>query len=302
MESARRPQSPLSDEARLLRAARSLDFNRRRIAESERRQTQALGVLLAGLAQLGQTELTVGTYHLQMTGDDLVVQRLSAPDGEQLPLPTFPALPSRGTVFEGSGPPVPPTRYESVPPAPLGTPALYEQIAPYHSPHPDRPRQLRFLAPDDSRLLVHLEALMERARLLLPDPYRPPEPGSLRITSPSDVALLLQERMSALPQEQLRILTLSTAHDLLAEHMVYQGKLSSAEVRPADIFRRACLDNAAALIVVHNHPSGDPTPSGADVQVTRTLTEVGRELQIPVLDHIVVALRGYVSLRERGLL
>ena len=311
------PPAPqiLPDEARLLRAARSLEANRRRIQEAERREARALGVLLAGMAQLGQSELAVGAYHLQLTADDLTVTRREAPPAAQLALPTFsPARSSSPSQEQEAPEPAcagPLVRgLAPVPTALRGTPALYENLAPYHAPNRgvhsssshDHPRQVSFLAPEDARMLVQLETILERARSLFPTAYRPPEQGGARITSPADVAVLLQERMASLPQEQLRILTLTASHDLLAEHLVYQGKLSSAEVRPADIFRRACLDNAAALIAVHNHPSGDPAPSSADVQVTRTLVEVGRELHIPVLDHVVVAMRGYVSLRERGLM
>lgn len=320
MERCSPPLQTLPDEARLLRAARSLEANRRRIQEAQRREARALGVLLAGLAQLGQSELTVGAYHLQLTADDLTVTRHEAPPAAQLSLPSFaPRGREQGPGQEAQEPALPalpPRGLTPLPAALQGTPALYEGAEPYHAPRPthrrtdrvltptsfQRPRQVSFLAPEDARMLVQLETILERARSLFPTAYRPPEQGRARITSPADVAALLRERMASLPQEQLRILTLSVSHDLLAEHLVYQGKLSSAEVRPADIFRRACLDNAAALIAVHNHPSGDPTPSAADVQVTRTLVEVGRELQIPVLDHVVVAMRGYVSLRERGLL
>ena len=91
-----------------------------------------------------------------------------------------------------------------------------------------------------------------------------------------------------LPQEQLRLLTLSVKNDLLGEHLVYQGTLNSAPVRPADVFRRGLADNAAAMIAVHNHPSGDPAPSGADMQLTRQLVEVGRAMETVSYTHLDV--------------
>ncbi|GAB4523475.1 MAG: DNA repair protein RadC [Anaerolineales bacterium] len=121
------------------------------------------------------------------------------------------------------------------------------------------------------------------------------------ISSPADAARLVQYEMSALEQEELRVLLLNTRNCVLAIHQVYRGSLNSSQVRVGELFREAIRRNAAAVIVVHNHPSGDPTPSPDDVTVTRAIREAGKLLDIPLLDHIVIGHNRYVSLKERGL-
>jgi DNA repair protein RadC len=87
---------------------------------------------------------------------------------------------------------------------------------------------------------------------------------------------------------------------VIAEHDVCKGGLSEVHVRAREVFRPLVLDSAHACVVVHNHPSGDPEPSGDDIALTRRLVEAGKVLGIPVLDHLVVGAAGYVSLRERN--
>jgi DNA repair protein RadC len=82
---------------------------------------------------------------------------------------------------------------------------------------------------------------------------------------------------------------------------VYVGSLNTSVIRIGELFRAAIRENAAAMIVAHNHPSGDPAPSPEDIQVTRQLVEAGKLLNIDVLDHIVIGRQRYVSLKERGL-
>jgi len=82
---------------------------------------------------------------------------------------------------------------------------------------------------------------------------------------------------------------------------VYKGSLNSSQVRVGELFKEAIRRNAAAVILIHNHPSGDPTPSPDDVAVTRAIVEVGRLLDIEVLDHLVIGAGRYISLKERGL-
>ena len=94
---------------------------------------------------------------------------------------------------------------------------------------------------------------------------------------------------------------LNTKNQVLAVSDVYKGNVSSTMVRAAEVFQEAVRSNCPAIILVHNHPSGDPTPSPEDVQVTRQLVEAGRLLDIQVLDHIVLAQQGLVSLKERNL-
>jgi DNA repair protein RadC len=122
-----------------------------------------------------------------------------------------------------------------------------------------------------------------------------------RVGSPADIARLLQAELELLQQEELRLLTLDTKHQLLASTLLYRGSLNSAPARVAEVFREAVRRNAAAVAVAHNHPSGDPTPSADDIALTRALVAAGELLDIAVLDHVVFGHGRYVSLRERRL-
>jgi DNA repair protein RadC len=122
-----------------------------------------------------------------------------------------------------------------------------------------------------------------------------------QIRGPEDVANLLMLDMGLLEQENLRTLLLDTKNNVLRVTNVYTGSLNTAVVRVGEVFREAIRANCAAIIVVHNHPSGDPTPSPEDVQVTENLVAAGKLLDIEVLDHVVIGRNRYVSLKERGL-
>ncbi len=122
-----------------------------------------------------------------------------------------------------------------------------------------------------------------------------------QITSVDDVVDLIGMEMAALEQEQLRTVLLDTKHRLLAQRTVYQGSANQASVRVGEVFRDAVRVNAVAMIVVHNHPSGDPTPSGADIAMTTELVRAGEMLDIEVLDHLIVGRGRHVSLRRLGL-
>jgi len=97
-------------------------------------------------------------------------------------------------------------------------------------------------------------------------------------------------------------LCLDSRHRLLREHLLHRGARTHADVEPAEVFRAAIADNANAVILWHTHPSGDPTPSDDDIHLTRQLASAGKALHIGVLDHLVIARGGFVSLRQRGLL
>jgi len=127
------------------------------------------------------------------------------------------------------------------------------------------------------------------------------EPPRPRVCTPADVALLLAPEMAALEQEHLRVVLLSTRHDVLGVHEVYKGSVSASLVRVAEVFREPVRRNCPAIVVAHNHPSGDPSPSPEDIRVTRQLVDGGRLLDIDVLDHIIIGRARWVSLRERGL-
>ena len=109
------------------------------------------------------------------------------------------------------------------------------------------------------------------------------------IRYPMDVANLLQGEMGLLDQEHLRVLLLNTRNQVLATHEVYHGSVHTAVVRIGELFREALRQNAPCIILVHNHPSGDPTPSADDISMTRQTIEAGELLDIEVLDHIVIA-------------
>ncbi|MGD2105243.1 MAG: DNA repair protein RadC [Anaerolineae bacterium] len=144
---------------------------------------------------------------------------------------------------------------------------------------------------------AQLKAALELGRRML---LATPE-ERLVIRSPSDVAQLLMAEMAHLEQEHFRVLYLDTRNRLLGSDTVYVGSLNASHIRVAEIFRDAIKRNCAAVIVAHNHPSGDPSPSPKDVGVTRQLIEAGDLLSIEVLDHLIVGQHRFVSLRERGL-
>ena len=122
-----------------------------------------------------------------------------------------------------------------------------------------------------------------------------------KVSSPADAANLLMSEMMLLEQEHLRVILLNTRNEVLGMPTVYQGSLNTSVVRVAELFKEALRANAAAVIVAHTHPSGDPAPSPEDISVTRQLVKAGSLLDITVLDHIVIGHRRYVSLKERGL-
>lgn len=121
------------------------------------------------------------------------------------------------------------------------------------------------------------------------------------VRSPADAAQMLLAEMKALTQEEIWVLVLDTRNHVLAVDKVYRGNVNTTIVRAAEIFREAIKRNSAAVIIAHNHPSGDATPSTEDVKVTELIVQAGELLDIEVLDHLIVGNNRYVSLKERGL-
>ncbi|MCL6647016.1 MAG: DNA repair protein RadC [Chloroflexi bacterium] len=121
------------------------------------------------------------------------------------------------------------------------------------------------------------------------------------VRSPADIAEFCLPDMALLDREMLRVVLLNTKHQVLAVQDLYLGSLNRSVVRVAEVFREAIRQNAAAVAIVHNHPSGDPSPSREDIAVTADLVAAGRLLDIDVLDHLIVAGQRYLSLKERGL-
>ena len=121
------------------------------------------------------------------------------------------------------------------------------------------------------------------------------------IHGPADAAALVQYEMAALPTENLRVITLDTRNKVMSIEKIYVGSLNASTVRVGELFRPAVHRNAASIIVLHNHPSGDPTPSPEDVALTRSIVQAGKLLDIEVLDHLVIGQGKWISLKERGL-
>jgi DNA repair protein RadC len=127
-------------------------------------------------------------------------------------------------------------------------------------------------------------------------------PASPRIREPEDVVRLFRARLRDLQVEEFHLLALDSQSQVLRQILVTRGLLNSSLVHPREVFRAAIAEAAAGIIVVHNHPSGDPTPSAEDRAVTRQLAEAGRLLDLPVYDHVIIAGDRFVSLAALGLL
>jgi len=120
------------------------------------------------------------------------------------------------------------------------------------------------------------------------------------IRGPEDLFRHFHASLRDAPHERFLVVLLDGRHRVLREVLTSQGTLTASLVHPREVFRPALREGAAALVVVHNHPSGDPSPSAEDREVTRRLVRAGALLGVPLLDHVVVAERGYCSLREEG--
>ena len=132
---------------------------------------------------------------------------------------------------------------------------------------------------------------------------RPEGPEDLPVIScPDDVRRLLGPEMAPLAQEQLRVLLLNTRNLVVGQRIVYQGNVNSSMIRPAEVLRPAVMEAVPSIIVCHNHPSQDPTPSPEDAAITRELAQAGKLLGIELLDHVVIGGERSVSLKERGLM
>jgi len=127
-------------------------------------------------------------------------------------------------------------------------------------------------------------------------------PPLARIAGPADVHRFYAPRLGDLAVEEFHVLALGSQSQILADLLITRGILNSSLVHPREVFRAAIAEAAAGIIVVHNHPSGDPTPSADDRAVTRQLVDAGRLLDLPVYDHVIVGKERYLSFAEAGLL
>lgn len=122
------------------------------------------------------------------------------------------------------------------------------------------------------------------------------------IRHPADVFDYFRDQMSLLTKEVFRVVVLDTKNRLVKEQIISEGTLNASIVHPRDVFRLAVVHSAASLILLHNHPSGDPTPSQEDIDITRRLCEVGKIMGINILDHIIIGGGTFFSLKDRRLL
>ena len=152
------------------------------------------------------------------------------------------------------------------------------------------PGTYRVNRPFTEAQLLHLAKMMARKRLS----------KGASLNRPAQVHQCLQTLMLDYPHEVFGILCLDTQHRLIAFDELFRGTIDSASVYPREVVKHALHHNAAAVILVHNHPSGDPEPSDADRRITQRLQEALGLMEIRTLDHVVVGHEGFVSLAERG--
>ena len=145
-----------------------------------------------------------------------------------------------------------------------------------------------------------IKAALELGKRLLGEPVQ----RHLKVTSPQDLVNYFQPRLQHLRKEVFKAVLLNTKHQMLKDVTVSEGSLSASLVHPREAFLPAIKESAAAVIFLHNHPSGDPTPSTEDKELTLRLVEVGQLIGISVLDHIIIGSGspGYISFRDAGLL
>ena len=125
------------------------------------------------------------------------------------------------------------------------------------------------------------------------------KPCNRIIRTPADAADACSE-MVGLETESFAVLSVNAKHGMICSEIVTNGILDGTLIHPREVFRCAMRHNAKSIVVLHNHPSGDPSPSSEDIKITRQLVEAGRVVGIPVMDHVVVSKRGHKSLRECG--
>jgi DNA repair protein RadC len=122
-----------------------------------------------------------------------------------------------------------------------------------------------------------------------------------RVNTPEDIAKLYMAEMSAFDREHMRIVLMNTKNEVLGFEDLYTGSVNAALVRPAEVFASAVRRNLPSVVVIHNHPSGDPAPSEEDIRITRQLVEAGKVLDIEVVDHVVIGQGRFASMREKRL-
>ena len=251
----------------------------------EGRIDRAEATLCSYLELAGLESAAIGGFQVERIGEELSLTPIALLGVTQLVLPETPGA---HAIAEAA----PARAYH----ASAGRPA------PRHQPETSPVSQVSFLAPEDAAFIHHLRQMTARAATIYEASHPgalPPEAG-VTLTNAGEVYAYLRADMADLPQEQLRVLTMTLKNQLLGEYLLYQGTLSASIVRIAEVFRPAIIDHAAHIIVAHNHPSGDPAPSGHDIATTRQLVQAGDLFDIRLLDHVIIGSRGFVSMGDRG--
>ena len=132
--------------------------------------------------------------------------------------------------------------------------------------------------------------------------FKVSELTQVKISKPSDVAKLVLDELRMLRQEVLILINLDTKNKVISKKEIFKGGLNSSLVHPREIFKEAVKDSAASIIICHNHPSGDPTPSRDDINITTRLKECGKMMGIELLDHLIIGDNRFISLKEKDIL
>ncbi|HAT4155957.1 DNA repair protein RadC [Clostridium perfringens] len=132
--------------------------------------------------------------------------------------------------------------------------------------------------------------------------FKVSELTQIKISKPSDVAKLVLDELRMLRQEVLILINLDTKNKVISKKEIFKGGLNSSLVHPREIFKEAVKDSAASIIICHNHPSGDPTPSKDDINITTRLKECGKMMGIELLDHLIIGDNRFISLKEKDIL
>lgn len=122
------------------------------------------------------------------------------------------------------------------------------------------------------------------------------------IRAPEDLVRLLKPRLDGLDKEHFFLVLLSSRHAVIGVELISVGSLNASIVHPREVFKPAIVHSAAGIVLAHNHPSGDPTPSEEDIAITKRIKEAGKLIGIELVDHVVIAGKEYASLREKKLL
>jgi DNA repair protein RadC len=153
----------------------------------------------------------------------------------------------------------------------------------------------------ENRIIQQIAEMQQKYIVLVDEIEKSRGKERLTIFSPSDAAYLLMPYMSVLQVEEMHVILCNTRSKVIGISKIYQGTINRTPVRIAEVLRPAIMRMAHSIALVHNHPSGDPTPSPDDVAVTRSVIQASKLFDIELLDHIVIGGGNYVSLKERGL-